>query len=82
MFIRFPHCTRVFGSMPQDGHEGVGWEPDLTPHNNCLATAVSSVTQSDSGSVSEKWKGTRQRSESEDWDRSKECLSGHIHLLM
>lgn len=60
MAVRFPHRTRVFGSVPLDGHKGVGWEPELTPHNNCLAAAVPPATQSDSGSDSEeKWKETR-----------------------
>ncbi|KAG7228620.1 hypothetical protein INR49_013306, partial [Caranx melampygus] len=44
--VRFPHCTRDIGSVPLDGHGGVGWEPELTPHNNCLAVAVPPVTQS------------------------------------
>lgn len=66
--MRFPHRTRDIGSVPLDGHGGVGWEPELTPHNNCLAVAVPPVTQSNSESDSEeKWKGTgHRRSESED----------------
>lgn len=49
MAMRFPHRTRVIGLVPLDGHKGVGWEPELTPHNNCLATAVPPATQSDFG---------------------------------
>jgi len=51
--VRFLHRTRVIGLVPLDGHKGVGWEPELTPHNNCLAAAVPPVTQSNSGSDSE-----------------------------
>lgn len=48
--VRFPHRTRDIGSVPLDGHGGVGWEPELTPHNNCLAVAVPPVTHSSSQS--------------------------------
>jgi len=69
--VRFPHRTRDIGSVPLDGHGGVGWEPELTPHNNCLAEAVPPVTQSHSESDGEeKWKGKEhQRSESEDEEK-------------
>ncbi|TNN70567.1 hypothetical protein EYF80_019151 [Liparis tanakae] len=60
--VRFPHRTRDVGSVPPDGHGGVGWEPELTPHNNCLAEAVPPVTQSNSESDGEeKWKGKEHR---------------------
>lgn len=72
--VRFLHRTRDIGSVPLDGHGGVGWEPELTPHNNCLAEAVPPVTQSNSETDSEeKWKGTEhRRSESKDGKSPKE----------
>lgn len=50
--MRFPHRTRDIGSVPLVGHGRVGWEPELTPHNSCLAVAVPPVTQSNSESDS------------------------------
>lgn len=52
--------------MPLDVQGGVLWEPELTPHNNCLAIIVPPITQNDSKRGEVEKNGKKRSSKSED----------------